>query len=70
MVETITRLYHCHKIHKHVTVYEEYEVSGNSRRLLRCSCPYHQYTEMKPKVTFATVSTGFLAVLTDGFIKL
>ena len=29
MVETITRLYHCHKIHKHVTVYEEYEVSGN-----------------------------------------
>ena len=48
MVETITRLYHCHKIHKHVTVYEEYEVSDSGRRLLRCSCPYHQYTEMKP----------------------
>lgn len=30
MVETITRLYHCHKIHKHVTVYEEYEVSGRT----------------------------------------
>ena len=35
MVETITRLYHCHKIHKHVTVYEEYEVSDSGRHLLR-----------------------------------
>lgn len=25
---------------------------------------------VKPKITFATVSTGFLAMLTDGFIKL
>ena len=49
MVETITRLYHCHKIHKHVNVCEEYEVSDNGRRLLRCSCPYYQYTEMKPR---------------------
>ena len=48
MVETVSRLYHCHKIHKHITIYEEYEVSGNNRRLLRCSCPYHQYKEMKP----------------------
>lgn len=48
MIDTVSRMYHCHKLHKNITVYEEYEVSGNTRRILRCSCPYHQYTDRTP----------------------
>ena len=45
------RLYHCHKIHKHVTIFEDYEMDEEPPRLVRCSCPYHQYMDMKPILT-------------------
>ena len=48
MIEYETRLYHCHKIHKHVKIEEDYEIVEGNRRLVRCSCPYHKYTDMKP----------------------
>ena len=48
MIEQSTRLYHCHKIHRHITIFEDYEVSGDTRTLLRCSCPHHIYKDMKP----------------------
>lgn len=48
MIEETTRLYHCHKINKHITIFEDYEVSGDIRHLVRCSCPYHIYKDRKP----------------------
>lgn len=48
MIEQTTQLYHCHKIHKNVKIFEDYEIMEGTRRLLRCACPYHIYTEMKP----------------------
>ena len=48
MLEQTTRLYHCHKLNKNVTIFEDYEVCEDSRRLVHCSCPYHTYTDMKP----------------------
>lgn len=48
MVVGKDRLYHCHKIHKHVTIFEDYEMDEEPPRLVQCSCPYHKYTDMKP----------------------
>lgn len=48
MIEYETRLYHCHKIQKNVKIAEDYDSSTDGRRLVRCSCPYHQYKDMRP----------------------
>lgn len=48
MIKEITRLYHCHKIHRNVNITEYYEVVEDNQTLLRCSCPYHLYKDMKP----------------------
>lgn len=45
MVEQFNRLYHCHKVHRNVTIFEDYEIIEGVRTLVRCSCPIHMYTE-------------------------
>lgn len=47
-MEQTTRLYHCHKIHKNVTIFEDYEIIQGVRTLVRCSCPHYIYKDTKP----------------------
>ena len=48
VLELSSRLYHCHKINRHITIFEDYVIVDGKKRLVRCSCPYHKYTDMKP----------------------
>lgn len=45
MVEYRTRIYHCHKLRKNVTIQEEYEIKGDLRFLLRSECPLCKYKD-------------------------
>ncbi len=44
MTEETTRLYHCHKLRKNVSIFEEYETINGVRTLVRCSCPNYRGT--------------------------
>lgn len=43
ILEQTTRLYHCHKLHKNVHIFEDYDNINGVRTLVRCSCP--NYTD-------------------------
>ena len=47
MIELTTRLYHCHKLHKHISILEDYEIINGIRTLVHCSCPYYTGTSVK-----------------------
>lgn len=43
MVEYDSRLYHCHKIRRNVSIQEDYEVINGKRILVHCYCPVFIY---------------------------
>ena len=45
MIEERDRLYHCHKIKKHITIFEDYEIVDGERTLIKCECPVYKYGE-------------------------
>lgn len=44
MLEKTSRMYHCHKLRKYVTIFEDYEIINGVRTLVHCSCPHYTGT--------------------------
>ena len=43
-IETITRFYHCHKMHKHIEIVETYKIINGQKTLTQIECPLYRYT--------------------------
>lgn len=39
------RLYHCHKVHKHIWIMDDYNEINGKRTLVRSQCPIYIYGE-------------------------
>lgn len=45
MIEEKSRLYHCHKVRKHIQIAEYYDMINGKRTLIRSQCPFYNSGE-------------------------
>ncbi len=69
MIEYAQKLYHCHKLKRNVTIFEDYEIIDGVRTLVRCSCPFHTGTAVEGRRCDGQNDFGFRCGFADWSIS-